>query len=463
MTNWIDFFYASMFGVALLLSLMGVGFTAIIPGLDRWNKRFFLCYFSVFMLCCLSSLLEMIPSFFPISNAAFYVILAVESLFLSLPLPMLTVYLVHCRKETPRKSKLLWAVVILWAVYCAIVVSAPFVGGFTYVTPDNQYQRAPLYPIALAPLLLILLLNFIGVMRSRKLLSRKVSLAFLVAILPMTAAVILQMFADVFPLLDIGYVLSALSMYGLVLSDQIEQDRRRQQEIIHQRTSIRALQMRPHFIHNTLMSIYYLCQQDPEKAQAVTLDFASYLGKSFNAIAENELIPFTEELEHTRAYLAVEKARFEEQLFVEFDTPHTFFRLPPLTLQPVVEKARFEGQLFVEFDTPHTFFRLPPLTLRPVVENAVKHGISPQLGPLYLSVRTCAMENCSEITVEDTGPGFSPADDNEPHVALANIRERLMLMCGGTLDIATRPTGGTRVTIRIPMKRPPAFNVESKT
>lgn len=429
MMSWIDFFYASMFGVALLLSLMGVGFTAIIPGLDRWNKRFFLCYFSVFMLCCLSSLLETIPSFFPISNAAFYLILAVESLFLSLPLPMLTVYLVHCRKETPRKSKLLWAVVILWAVYCAIVVSSPFIGSFTYITPDNQYQRAPLYPIALAPLLLILLLDLAGAIRSRKLLSRKVWLAFLVAILPMTAAVIVQMFADVFPLLDIGYVLSALSMYGLVLSDQIEQDRRRQQEIAHQRTSIRALQMRPHFIHNTLMSIYYLCQQDVEKAQAVTLDFASYLGKSFNAIAENELIPFTEELEHTRAYLAVEKARFEDQLFVEFDTPLTFFKLPPLTLQPVVE-------------------------------NAVKHGISPQLGPLYLSVRTSATEKASEIIVEDTGPGFSPADDNEPHIALANIRERLALMCGGTLEIATRETGGTKVTIRIPLKKPP---VDSKT
>lgn len=423
MMSWIDFFCASMFGVALLLSLMGVVFTAIIPGLDRWNKRFFLCYFSVFMLCCLSSLLETIPSFFPISNAAFYLILTVESLFLSLPLPMLTVYLVHCRKETPRKSKLLWAVVILWAVYCVIVVSSPFIGSFIYITPDNQYQRAPLYPIALAPLLLILLLDLAGAIRSRKLLSRKVWLAFLVAILPMTAAVIVQMFADVFPLLDIGYVLSALSMYGLVLSDQIEQDRRRQQEIAHQRTSIRALQMRPHFIHNTLMSIYYLCQQDVEKAQAVTLDFASYLGKSFNAIAENELIPFTEELEHTRAYLAVEKARFEDQLFVEFDTPLTFFKLPPLTLQPVVE-------------------------------NAVKHGISPQLGPLYLSVRTSATEKASEIIVEDSGPGFSHADDNEPHIALANIRERLALMCGGTLEIATRETGGTKVTIRIPMKKP---------
>ena len=422
MTSWIDIFYFSIFGAALLLSVMGVWFTAIIPGLDRWSKRFFLYYFLAFMLCCLSAMLETIPLFIPISNAAFYSILTMESLFLSLPLPMLTLYLVHCRGENIRESKLLRVVTALWAVYCVLCVCAPFFGGFTIITADNHYSRGPLYPLAVLPLLAILLLNLAGAIRGKGVLSRKVYLGFLVAILPMTLALTVQLFVDVFPLIDIGYVLSAISMYGFILSDQIELDRRRQREIANQRTSIRALQMRPHFIHNTLMSIYYLCQQDVEKAQAVTLDFASYLGKSFNAIAENELIPFTEELEHTRAYLAV-------------------------------EKARFEGQLFVEFDTPHTFFKLPPLTLQPVVENAVKHGISPHLGPLYLSVRTRATEDGSEITVEDTGPGFSPADDNEPHVALANIRERLALMCSGTLEIATRDGGGTRVTIRIPMKK----------
>jgi hypothetical protein len=43
----------------------------------------------------------------------------------------------------------------------------------------------------------------------------------------MTGALLVQMFVDVFPLFDISYVLSALSMYGLILSDQIEQDLRR--------------------------------------------------------------------------------------------------------------------------------------------------------------------------------------------------------------------------------------------
>ena len=176
-----------------------------------------------------------------------------------------------------------------------------------------------------------------------------------------------------------------------------------------------------------MMSIYYLCAQDTEKAQQVILNFTTYLRKNFTAIAKEELIPFSDEVEHTKAYLAV-------------------------------EQARFEGMLFVEFDTPCTAFRLPPLTLQPIVENAIKHGLDPELNPLYLTVTTRETANEIKISVEDTGPGFSDADDEEPHIALANIRERLSMMCRGSLVIAPRREGGTQVTIRLPKR----WNEQSK-
>ena len=111
---------------------------------------------------------------------------------------------------------------------------------------------------------------------------------------------------------------------------------------------------------------------------------------------------------------------------------------------------RFEGKLFVEFDTDYTAFRLPPLTMQPIVENAVKHGVDPDLNPLYITVRTREEKQGAEITVEDTGPGFSLNDDNKPHIALKNIQERLEMMCKGTLTISERDGGGTVVKIYIP-------------
>jgi len=191
------------------------------------------------------------------------------------------------------------------------------------------------------------------------------------------------------------------------------------EEALRQRAQVAVLQMRPHFIYNTLMSIYYLCAQDPIKAQQVILDFSRYLQGRFTAIANEGTIPFSEELEHTRAYLAV-------------------------------EQARFEGRLFVEFDTPDTFFRVPSLTLQPLVENAVKHGVDPDLEPLYVSIATAETDRSFQITVEDTGPGYAPSDADAPHFALDNIRERLRTMCGGTLEIELREAGGTKVTVFIP-------------
>ena len=210
-----------------------------------------------------------------------------------------------------------------------------------------------------------------------------------------------------------------LAMELMLFVDQGKRYIKQKEEIANQKVRLAVLQMRPHFIYNTMMSIYYLIEQDAPKAQQVTLGFTDYLRKNFTAIAKEGTIPFIEELEHTRAYLAV-------------------------------EQVRFEGKLFVEFDTPYTSFRLPPLTMQPIVENAVKHGVDPDLDPLYITVRTREDKQGAEITVEDTGPGFGLNDNNEPHIALGNIRERLEMICDGKLTISERDGGGTVVKIYIP-------------
>ena len=222
-------------------------------------------------------------------------------------------------------------------------------------------------------------------------------------------------------------------MYSFILSDQIAQDLRRQQEILrqqreiagqqreiaHERASVMVLQMRPHFIYNTLMSIYSLCKFDSQKARQITKDFTDYLRKNFNAVASDSAIPFSTELEHTRAYLAVEQAQFGNMLVVEYDTPFTRFRLPPLTLQPIVE-------------------------------NAVKHGMDPYSGPLRIVIQTQHTDSGTEVTVEDNGPGFDPSDERKPHTTLNNIRQRLEMMCGGSMTIQRREGGGTVVKVTIP-------------
>ena len=430
MNNWIEHFYFFIAGAMLLLSMMGLCSTAIAPGIDCWGKRFFRGFFLVLMLIGLSCLAGMILYYTSVPRTALKPVLVLENLFFSLPPPMLTAYLLHCCGENIRRGRLPRIVTGLWAVCFVMVTSGLFTDDFFYILPDGNYARGTWYPLMLLPVATTGLLNLAGVMQRRKRLSRKTFLSFLLALLPMTGALLVHIFVDITPFADICYVLSAHSMFILILFDQMEHDLRRQREIAeqqreiaNQRANIMVLQMRPHFIYNTLTSIYCLCSQDPELAQRVVKDFTTYLRKNFTAIASAKPIPFSSELEHTRAYLAVEQAQFSSGLIVDFDTPHTWFRIPPLTLQPIVE-------------------------------NAVKHGRDPYAGPFSISIRTRKTDSGSEIAVADNGRGFAPADDSDVHIALNNIRQRLALMCGGSLTITPNAGGGTVVTITIPDSAP---------
>ena len=164
MNNWVELLSFSTFGAALLLSAIGLWFTVVIPGIDHWSRRFFMSYCIVFLLGCLSNIIEVIFQYYNVPRAVFIFLLLLESLLLSLPLLMLTAYLLHCCGENIRTSKLFHAVLVLWAVFAALLVSTLFIDDFMYITPDDQYFRGSLYWLPLVPIIVVMLLNFIGTM-----------------------------------------------------------------------------------------------------------------------------------------------------------------------------------------------------------------------------------------------------------------------------------------------------------
>ena len=423
-----DIFFFSITSAALVLSVMGLLFTAAMPAFDHWSKRFFQYYFLVFILCCLISFADLLLFGYPIPRAAAYLLVVLECLLLSLPQPMLTVYLLHCCGETMRRSKLLRTVLGLWAVYVVLLVSAELTGVLTYHVSDNYYYRGPLYPLMLLPIVAILLLNLAGVMRRRAQFSQKAFLSFLIAILPITAAMLAQMFADVFPLLDIGYVSSALAMYGLILSDQIEQSLSQQRENARLQTEIMLSQIQPHFLYNTLGAIQELCDSDPKAAGAATARFSRYLQGNMMSLAESGAIAFEVELKHTKAYLELEQLRFMDKLIVRYEITCTDFELPTLTLQPIAENAVWHGA----------------------------RGKKKGAGTVILASRE--YPDRWEITVTDDGPGFDPEaptlrNDGRAHIGIQNVRERLRSISGGDLRIESEIGKGTKATIILPKKR----------
>ena len=413
--------YAYFFlgGALLLLVLLGLMASFFLPGLDKRSKWFFVSSFSILVLSIAAYVIDLSIYTEPDFAWAGRIVSFIETLLPSLLMPLLTAYILFRCGKRPRESVTFYLSIALCVLLLILLTITQFTEAIYYYTQENQFVRGNLYWILIVPLFASIAINLCEVIRLRRALGRRYFIAFLVYLLPLLVAMATQAFVDVFLLIVISVSISALSMFGIILSDQVSQYFRQQQEIADQRASIAVLQMRPHFIYNTMTSIYYLCEQDAEKAQQVTLDFTTYLRKNFNAITGKDPIPFAEELEHTRAYLAVVQAQFEDNLLVEFDTPHTSFRLPPLTLQPLVE-------------------------------NAVKYGLDVDASePLRVYVKTEKSKDGSLVTVADSGPGFSRDDNGEPHIALNNIRERLSAI-GGTLTISPGENGGTLIRIFIP-------------
>ena len=198
-----------------------------------------------------------------------------------------------------------------------------------------------------------------------------------------------------------------------------------EKELEESRIAILLSQMQPHFIHNILNVIYYLCGKDPLAAQRAISKFSDHLRNNLEALDQKELIPFRKELDHIHTYLELEQIRFAEELSIVYD---------------------------IEVDN----FLLPVLSIQPLVENAVKHGIAKKRGGGVVTISSQQTEKAYRITIADTGAGFDVErymDDGKVHVGLINVRQRLASRMNATVDIDSVQGSGTTVTVTIPKEK----------
>jgi hypothetical protein len=191
-------------------------------------------------------------------------------------------------------------------------------------------------------------------------------------------------------------------------------------QLAETRISTMMSQIRPHFIYNTLGSIEQLCELDPPKAGELVHNFAKYLRGNFGELDNPKPILMSQEMEHVRHYISIENVRFPDMTF--------------------------------SFEMRSDDFSLPALTVQPIVENAIKHGLMKlQKGG---SIRVVSFETDADycISVEDDGVGFDTSKllDDKKHIGIRNIRDRLKVMVGGTLEIESTQGVGTKVLIKIP-------------
>lgn len=189
------------------------------------------------------------------------------------------------------------------------------------------------------------------------------------------------------------------------------------------RTDIALHQIKPHFLHNALMSIKVLCRTRPKEAEQAIYDFTIFLRGNMKSLESPEPVPFREEVEAISCYLRIEQIRFRQRLRVVWDLEEDNFSVPPLTIQPLVE-------------------------------NAVRHGVcqKPEGGTVTIASRRTEEAILVEIT--DDGVGFDvSAVEESGGIGIRNLRLRLREQLGAVLDIQSTPGKGTVQTVRIPLRR----------
>ena len=208
-----------------------------------------------------------------------------------------------------------------------------------------------------------------------------------------------------------------------LFSTQLELAEKEQKERLLAKAELKALQaqINPHFLFNALNTVVSFCRSNPETARRLLLHLSDFLRASF--VGTQEFVPLSQELEHVRAYLEIEQARFGDRLAVSYDLHSDNFSLPPLILQPLVE-------------------------------NAVTHGVSPMQDGGRVRIETHTDTHGHTVRVSDNGIGF---DLNRivakgTGIGLDNVDKRLRNIYGQEfgLRIISAPGSGTTCIVKIP-------------
>ena len=117
-----------------------------------------------------------------------------------------------------------------------------------------------------------------------------------------------------------------------------------------------------------------------------------------------------------------------------------------------MEQLCFGDELNIDMNIETTNFKLPPLTIQPLVENAVKWGGASEEG---ITVRVSAYDTPlgTEVVVFDDGVGFDPEhlpQDGKEHLGLKLVHNRLQMFCGAKLTVDSKIGQGTVVRVFIP-------------
>jgi signal transduction histidine kinase len=190
------------------------------------------------------------------------------------------------------------------------------------------------------------------------------------------------------------------------------------------------LELRPHFLFNTLNAITALVRSEPAKAERMLVTLADLLRVTLGRTGQE--VTVAEELDQLDLYLDIQRVRFRDRLTVK-----------------------------IEVDADVMSAYVPGMILQPLVENALTHGLAPKVGPGTIRVSVDRERDTVVLRVVDDGVGI-PAGGPRERTGVGNTRERLRALYGDAhaVTLTSLPAGGTMSEVRLPLRSAPTRTAE---
>lgn len=209
-------------------------------------------------------------------------------------------------------------------------------------------------------------------------------------------------------------------------------------------------QINPHFLYNTLEGIRSEALiAGVDSIAEMTEALSTFFRYTISQV--NHLVTLEDELANIENYYYIQQFRFGDKL--------------ELNIEYVHDEDTGDNEILS--------WRLPKLTLQPVVENSIYHGIEKKIGKGHLNIRVTATKGSLIIKISDDGMGIEPEklrllndklrvlslDDVNPKtsakggIAIVNVNNRIKLLFGETYGvyIYSQPGVGTDVEITLPV------------
>ncbi len=219
--------------------------------------------------------------------------------------------------------------------------------------------------------------------------------------------------------------------YIRMLEAEKEQVRRVEKNIRKEEMKVLQAQINPHFLYNTLDSLYwYSLSGKKEQIGQIVVDLSQMLRIGLSKGSEE--ITVENELKHVENYLRIQKIIFNNK----FD-------------------------FTIDHDQEILSYRIVKILLQPLAENSLIHGFADMEEGGHIHISAFVQGDEGIFCVEDNGCGFENAGKEEKKekkefsgYALKNISKRIELHYGtdSSIRIESAPYQKTKVEIRIALK-----------